>query len=369
VESDPRAEEAKKRILQAQYRRAVSGDRMRLTRSDSIRQFGGDNEARIAAIRAAQAADSAAQGAIAPVQREMGGKSIKAARSDLNTQMKSLAERQRVEAMRRYGAGDAVAGDEAASEYGRLGRAADEKFGPLAEPELQNRIDATEESRKRQLAMKRANLGMAEEGRARYEAGQAATREAGDLQRNIALTGLRTVASEGERELATSRAMSDPAAIQDRIRADTLRQKIEAERAMGELGQVKAEAAGTNVAAKAAVREAALSDPGFARTLGRMQESLNALAGGYLGSDRGGDVDVLSRDLDFIKNYIDSVPPEQQGIVKQEVLAALNQAGLSRNLGLLDLGAAIVDPIPFARLENTKRYRSKVNDIRKYLNE
>lgn len=237
---------AKKKIKQAQYRTAMAGDKARLLQSDSINQFGGDNEARIAAIRASQAANSAAQGATMAPPPALRGDEIeeKTVRDRVGLYSQGL----RVADARLKSAATAPtpqAQAEGVAEGSRIQQAATESFGsPLTPEQMQERVEGYRRSQAIAAANQRANQGMEEEGRGRYEAGLAATQEAGDIRRNIGMTGLRLAESEGNRELATSKARSTPDGIASGIAAEQTRQKIDAMRAKGELAQVGAETSG-----------------------------------------------------------------------------------------------------------------------------
>ena len=373
-----REKRAEERIRSARLETALRNQKMRALESGSLgRDYGGDNSLRIAAIRSASNQLANVEGANAPVQPEMGGSQIQAARAQLQDQLQKLALQRAVEAERMRGTNDAGA-EAGAMDAARMNRAATDHFSPLSETDLLSRVGGHEEARKRQIANKAAfaRLASIDEGKRDVARGRAA--ELDNLAFDAEKARIRGETAPYVIAAGQADDYADPE-IRAQMRAAKLAQ------ATAQSAQARGEAASQTVAGNAAVREAALADPGWTRSLQSMQQTLGRFGSGYLGENREGVVNQFAKDWDFVKSYISSAPPEQQNVLKQEAMRVLEQAGLSDHPGVADQVAEFLDPyramigFPFSlptvamtgdsarRRDITNRQRMKVAEARKYL--
>lgn len=320
---DDRVEDARTKIKQSQYRRAMSGDLQRTLQSSSLADFGGDNTARIAEIRRLQAVNAATQGAIAPVQREMGGSEIQAGRADLQRQLRGLGQGELDKAQGLYKSGtpeDLKAGDAAAAEGGRLQRAADERFAPLGANELSGRVAAQDEARKQQIAMRRMNTIEAEQGRAGYESGLEDQKRAGMLQRQTAMSMLEAAKATAAGAAGMAQAEADPENIKRGLKIKQLQQSAEAARVGAET---------RNAQRGAALQPFGIDDKFEARVvdnIGTLNEGMSdfvkgRVAGGAFGGPA--KVNKALKGLDVDVRNLERAAAEDQSPATQELADSL----------------------------------------------
>ena len=194
-------------------------------------------------------------------------------------------------------------------------------------------------------------------------------RESGMAGRELARTQMQEKIAQSKASLASAQSEADPQYLEALKTAKVKAAQAGALQSQAQFAEQQAKLGGS-------LRTAATGDPDYLNVLNSVGTTVSRLgAGGYVGSETGGEIGSFSANVGRLRDYIESLPPDQQKVVKAHALQQLQGMGLTESqmgvLGMIpytrDWLEQGVSPSARRSVVNQRRYQSGVNDLLKYL--